>query len=93
MDKIIAMAYVYVCLRCVFLKRLGSYRLFGSPRNPNKSRETRLIKECFHDTFDYVCFSSYYKNESEKNGNGREYIFLGNTALNLRRRAPTLIYS
>lgn len=90
MDKIIATAYVYVSLRCVFLKRLGSYRLFGSPRNPNKSRETRLIKECFHDIFDYVCFSSYYKNESEKNENGRVYFL---RALNLRRRAPTLIYS
>ena len=47
----------------------------------------------FHDTSDYVCLSSYYKNESERNG-GR-YIFLGRffSSFRFAGRAPALIYS
>lgn len=47
----------------------------------------------FHDTSDYVCLSSYYKNESE--GNGGRYIFLGRffSSFRFAGRAPALIYS
>lgn len=87
MDAWISSIYDFVVIYsfdCVFFVAARSRRLFGSPRNPNTSRETRLIKECFHDTSDYVCLSSYYKNESEENGTVELYFLSQPVALESR---------